>query len=210
MNNLTNLESSIDPDKSKNIIKLALDLTQKNAIDILFKYLKDNQIYPELLINNVGISHYGNFVGCKTSEFQSIIDLNIVSFTNLTHKYLNYMNGHKAAILNVASTYAFRSAENQAVYAASKSYIYSFSRSLRKELAKSGIRISVFCPGKINTNFDEHSGKAAIINSNRKGISAEFAAKYAIDAMNDGKFMIIPGILRRTLRFLYQIFPTTF
>ena len=40
MNNLTNLESGIYPDKSKNIIKLALDLTQKNAIDILFKYLK--------------------------------------------------------------------------------------------------------------------------------------------------------------------------
>ena len=50
MNNLTNLESSIDPDKSKNIIKLALDLTQKNAIDILFKYLKDN---PQQIIRNV-------------------------------------------------------------------------------------------------------------------------------------------------------------
>lgn len=210
IDNLSILESSLNSNKTREIIKLAIDLSQISAIDGLFKYMEDNQIYPELLINNVGIANYGSFIESEDSEFRNIIDLNIESFTILTHKYLNYIYGRKASILNVASTYAFRSAENYAVYAASKSYIFSFSRSLRKELIDSKIGISVFCPGRINTDFDKRSGKISNKMESRKGLSPDFAAKFATDAMLNGEFLIIPGLLRKMLRIVYQLFPTIF
>lgn len=204
------LENSIDPNNKSRIIKIASDLSKPDAIDYLFKYLEDKEIFPELLVNNVGIASFGKFITSEKSEFSNIIKVNIESFTILTHKYLNYIYGHKASVLNVASTYAFRSSENYAVYSATKSYIYSFSRSLNKEFKDSKINISVFCPGKIDTEFDIHSGKNASKDNNRIGLSPELAAKFAIDELLKGKFLIIPGLLRKMLRILYLLFPNKF
>ncbi len=210
IDNLTALKNTIDPNRNHKIIKLAIDLSKTEAIESLFEYLESNKIIPELLINNLGIAHYGKFIECDESEITKPIEINIQSFTILIHKYLNYVYGNKASILNVASTYAFRSSENYAVYSATKSYIFSFSRSLRKELSDGKIRVSVFCPGKINTDFDVHSGKHFSNGRADKGLSPKFAAKYAIDATLDGRFLIIPGMLRKVLRILYQLFPTIF
>jgi uncharacterized protein len=65
------------------------------------------------------------------------------------------MNGtiKPCGIIFVTTRNAFMTTPNFAVYAASKSYVLSFSRALHQELKKHGIVVTAVCPGPVNTEF---------------------------------------------------------
>lgn len=64
----------------------------------------------------------------------------------------------KSKIINIASVAAFLPQPNSAVYAASKSYVLSFSRALHQELKTRGITVTAVCPNPMETEFFIHSG----------------------------------------------------
>ena len=77
-----------------------------------------------------------------------------------------------------------------ATYYATKNYIVSLSLAIYEELKKdkSKVKISVFCPGPVNTNFEN----VANVKFNIPSISSEYASKIAIDGMFENKLIIIP------------------
>src|SRR5207253_516150 len=87
-------------------------------------------------------------------------------------------------ILNTGSMGGFYTIPGKTVYAASKAYIYFFSRSLRLELKQHNINVSVLCPGGTDSNHN-----TIAINKELKGIAKrsilmpEHVAKEAIDKM---------------------------
>jgi short-subunit dehydrogenase len=94
------------------------------------------------------------------------------------------------------------------VYAATKSYLFAFSRSLRRELRKSNVRISVLCPGGMNTT-------PALTLSNRTGtwlsqwsiMDPERVAAFAINQMLGNKEVIIPGKWNRFFLAIDKMLP---
>ena len=74
-------------------------------------------------------------------------------------------------ILNVASVAAFTPQPGFAVYAASKAYVYNFSRAIREEFRKDGISVTAVCPGPVRTEFFLRSGELA--GDSRKFVEAE-------------------------------------
>jgi short-subunit dehydrogenase len=108
-------------------------------------------------------------------------------------------------ILNVASVYAFGPVPSQAVYAACKAFLLSFSSALQDELRGTGVRVTVFCPGVTQTAFRSRAGihdkgKAA-------GMSAEYAARLAFSAMRRGKHIVVPGLANRAFYLLSRLLP---
>ena len=91
-----------------------------------------------------------------------------------------------------------------ATYYASKNYVLRFSQAIKEELKKdkSNVKISVLCPGPVNTNFN----KVANVKFALKSLSSEYVAKYAT---LKGKFLIIPGWKIKIARFLSKISPDT-
>ena len=77
-----------------------------------------------------------------------------------------------------------------ACYYATKSYILNLSLAIYQELKQnnSKVKISVFCPGLIKTNFNNVAHVKFYVPS----IESEYASKYAIDNMFKNKLMIIP------------------
>lgn len=77
-----------------------------------------------------------------------------------------------------------------ATYYATKNYVTSLSLAIYEELKKdnSNVKISVFCPGPVNTNFNS----VADVKFNIKSISSKHASKYAIDNMFQDKLIIVP------------------
>ena len=110
-------------------------------------------------------------------------------------------------ILNVASVASFMAGPLMATYYATKNYVLRFSQAIREELRKdkSNVKISVLCPGPVNTNFN----KVANVRFVLKGLSSEYVAKYAINKTLKGKFLIIPGWKIKMARFLSKISPDT-
>ena len=135
-----------------------------------------------------------------------MIDLNIKAYHILTKLFLkDFTKKNHGRILNVASFAGFVPGPYMATYYATKSYVLNLSLAISQELkkSKSNVKISVFCPGPVNTNFNNVANVKFNINS----ISSEYAAKYAIDNMFKNKVLIIPPNMKLIHKFI-KISPT--
>jgi len=92
-----------------------------------------------------------------------------------------------------------------ATYYASKNYIVSLSLAIYEELQKdnSKVKISIFCPGPVDTNFNN----VANVKFNIGALSSEYASKIAIEGMFKNKLMIIPYNMKAN-HLLSKIAPT--
>ena len=120
--------------------------------ELLATESKKGNFTIELLINNAGFGTYGPFAETDPAREMAMIDLNCTSLTGICGFVLPYMQ-RGAQIINVASLAAFLPLGNFAVYAATKSYVLSFSVALAAELKERGISVCALCPGSVSTNF---------------------------------------------------------
>ena len=115
------------------------------------------------------------------------------------------MDKNEGHILNVASIAGFMPGPLMDSYYASKAYVVRLSEGIREEIkkAKSKVKISLLCPGPVNTNFNNVAG----VEFNLYSLSSEKVAKYAIEKMLKNKFIIVPGLGIKALRVLAKISP---
>ena len=135
-----------------------------------------------------------------------MIDTNIVAVHILTKLYVQEMEKKDSGyILNVASIAGFMAGPLMATYYATKNYVVSLSRAIRKELKKekSNVKISVLCPGPVKTEFNDVAGVRFCI----RGVTSKYVAKYAIDKMLKGKEIILPSFTIKCVKFLSKISP---
>ena len=174
----------------------------ENCIKLHDKY-KD----IDILVNNAGFGDCGKFTETKLEKELKMINTNIVAYHILAKLYLQDMKKkNKGKILNVASIAGFMPGPLMATYYATKAYVVRLSESLREELRKdkSKVKISILCPGPVDTNFN----KVADVQFALKGLSSQYVAKYAVTKMLKGKFYIVPGIKIKLARFGSKITPS--
>ena len=181
---------------------ICVDLSDaQNCID-LYKKVGD----VDILINNAGFGTTGSFTETDYITELNMISTNICALHTLTKLYLHEMKKKNSGyILNVASIAGFMPGPQMATYHASKAYVLNLTQSIYEELYQEGydINISALCPGPIKTPFIEKAN----VKFKTKLMTAEYVAKYAIDKMFEGKYMIIPGGNNKLIRFLSKIVP---
>lgn len=131
---------------------LDMDLTNADNIDRFDKLLKDEKPVIRMLVNCAGYGIMGDFSASDASEELGMIDLNCRALTQMTHMCIPYMRKN-SRIIQLASSAAFLPQTNFAVYAATKAYVYSFSRALNQELRSRKIYVTAVCPGPVDTPF---------------------------------------------------------
>ena len=144
-----------------------------------------------MLINNAGYGIFGRFDETDIEDELNMLNVNITALHILTKLFLrDFKKKNRGIILNVASSAGFMTGPLLSSYYASKNYVVRLSLAIAQELkkAKSKVRISIFCPGPVDTNFNNRAGVVFSV----KPISADFAAKYAIDNALSGRTVIIP------------------
>lgn len=124
----------------------------KRVEKILTDEAKNGKFTIDLLINDAGFGTYGPFIETDPAREMGMIDLNCTALTGICGIALPYMT-RGSRIINVASLAAFMPLGNFAVYAATKSYVLSFSMGLAAELKDKGIGVCALCPGSVSTNF---------------------------------------------------------
>src|SRR5438132_12676127 len=96
----------------------------------------------------------GDFAKLDLNRELNMIDLNIKSLVELTHRFLQPMRERKrGTIINVASTAGFQPVPFMATYAATKAFVLSFSEALWEENRPYGIQVMALCPGVTETGF---------------------------------------------------------
>lgn len=131
---------------------LDMDLTNSSHMQRLERLLREEKPVIRMLVNCAGYGIMGDFSEGDKSELLGMVDLNCRALTEMTYLCIPYMRKN-SRILQLASSAAFLPQPDFAVYAASKSYVYSFSRAIARELAPRKIYVTAVCPGPVDTPF---------------------------------------------------------
>lgn len=133
---------------------LALDLCDEKSFEIIKKELDCSNKKIGLLINSAGMGENDYFKNTELDKDIKTLNLNIKALTSMTKICLEFFQ-KDGIILNIVSSAAFIPQAKFALYAASKSYVLSFSRAVRREFKD--IKVSVLCPNRVKTEFLEKS-----------------------------------------------------
>ena len=204
--NLEDLKQEIEKENKTKVDVMPRDLSKTEDCKSLYEEVKEKYENIDILINNAGFGLCGEFFETDLDFELSMIDTNIKALHILTKLFLKDMvKKDQGRILNVGSVASFMPGPLMATYYSTKSYVLRLTESIKEELnkKKSNVKISVLCPGPINTNFN----KVANVQFALKGLSSDYVAKYAIDKMLKDKTIIAVGWKIKLTRFLTKISP---
>ncbi len=162
-----------------------------------------------LLVNNAGMGGTIAFEEADPQYFCSQIRINVLAITLLTRLFLPVLQKNEPAnIINISSLSCFFALPYKQVYAATKAFVFSFSRSLYKELRGTGIGVTVVCPGGMNTNPSvTYKNQQASWIARQSLMRIEEVAPVIIKEALQGKFLVVPGKMNRLFLLLDKIFP---
>ena len=131
-----------------------LDLGDRNSIKELTTTLESKQIYPDILINNAGITRDNIVLRMQEDEWDNVIDVHLNGQYLLIKSFIKKMVKNRwGRIINISSTSAVLGNKGQANYAAAKAGIEAMSRSLARELGSRNINVNCVAPGFIETDM---------------------------------------------------------
>ncbi|HMC13698.1 MAG TPA: SDR family oxidoreductase, partial [Gallionellaceae bacterium] len=190
---------------------IQMDIAQPFAGTALWQAISDINPDIEVLVNNAGFGDSGDFAEEPPESIERMIHLNISTLTSLTRHALPGMIARKRGkILNVASLAGFQpGGPGMSVYYATKSYVLSFSRGIRRELYGTGVGVTALCPGATRTEF-EATAKAqnTLLFKRTKPMDASAVARAGYQGMQRGCGVVIPGLLNKFLAISVGFSPT--
>ena len=185
---------------SVNIWAKYIDLAQMGAADELFCYCEENGLKIDILINNAGIFFFEELEGetCRKAEVMML--LHVYTPSRLCALFGNAMKRRgRGYILNVSSVAAGMCVPGLTMYAATKSYLKSFSKSLYYEMHPYGVSVTTVCPGAVATGL--YSVLPALVKilhvAGKFGLvySPEKLVRKALKAMFRGRRCVTPGFI---------------
>jgi short-subunit dehydrogenase len=177
---------------------ITADLSDPEARAGLLGDIESRGLTPQVLVNNAGFSTMGPVHKSDPEVERSMLELDVVALADLCARFLPGMVSRRSgAVLNVASTAAFQPLPGQAGYGAAKAFVLSYTRSIAAELKGHGVTATVLCPGPVETDF----GKTAGFTEKEEKeslpqimwVPAPAVAKAAVDGVDAGKVVVIPG-----------------
>lgn len=165
-----------------------VDLSSDKQRKKITTKLQKKKIAIDLLVNNAGFGKFGASDKIGPEHAIKMIQVNVSALTDLSLSLLpQILNSKEKSIINVASVAAFHPSIYAGVYAATKSYVYSFSMALGAEY-EGRLRVLTLCPGLTATGF----WKAASVVAPTKFIySSDAVVDKALSSLGKKKLLII-------------------
>lgn len=172
---------------------LAIDLSENDADIRVFDEANRLGMEIDLLINNAGFGSMGDFAKLEIEREMEMVRLNIGTLVALTHRFLGPMRERRrGTIINVSSTAGFQPIPFMATYAATKSFVSTFSEALCEENKPYGVHIFALCPGSTDTAFFE-IGKVDRAFTAKGMETPEQVVETGMKAIGSGKAKVISG-----------------
>ena len=186
----------------------SMDLLEESDEDEFILALNVTKPKIKFLINASGFGKIGLFSEVSEKDNTNMVRLNCEALTRMTYIALPYME-ENSYILQFASSAAFLPQPEFSVYAASKSFVLSFSRALNQELKKRKIHVTAICPGPVKTEFFNIAQEKSEIKIYKKLVMAnpKKVVKKAFTDAKRGKEISVYGSTMKTFRFLCKILP---
>ena len=178
---------------------VSIDLSKDGAADRLYSEVQDRGLQVEYLVNDAGFGEKGPFLDTELDKEIALIHLNVITLVTLTKRYLREMvRRGSGKIMQVSSVAAFLPHPLLAVYAASKSFVLSFSESLHNEIKDTPVTITALCPPPTETNFFEVANmeNSKVANSSQVQ-AADEVAKAGYEGLMKGDKRVLPTFVAK-------------
>jgi len=190
------------------VTSVAADLSAPHSAQGLVDRLNAEELRIDVLVNNAGFGLQGEFVDLPVERQMDMIQVNVVTLTELTRLLLPGMRERRTGgVLNVASTAAFQAGPMMSVYYATKAFVLSLTEGVAEEVAGTGLKVSCLCPGPTETNFAERAGMTATNLFKGPRMRAADVAREGFDGWNRGEIIVIPGSANRRGALFVQLAP---
>ena len=206
--------------RSHRLEPLARDLTARGAqVEVLVADLADAgdrdavagraaRSDVDLLVSSAGISGYGPFDALDPAVLARVVDLNVTAPTVLARAALpGMLERGRGAVVNVASLLALAGSlppdplPARAVYAGTKGYLLTFTRTLAAELRGTGVAAQVVCPGYTATELHLASGLEPVaagapdvVGHSAAAMPADDVVRASLAALACGEVVCVPGL----------------
>lgn len=182
------------------------DLGRDYIFEKIQRDLERSQANIRMLVLSAGYGKMGELENTPVQELLGMIDLNCRALTRMIGICLPFLSSG-SRILPIASAAAFSPQPGFAVYAATKSYVYSLSLGLGKELRRRNIYVTAVCPGPVETEFFLRAGHFS--GKSRRAVSAD-VEKVVNQALWDSakkRTVSVYGFSMKAVRILSKIVP---
>ena len=187
---------------------IPMDVTGAGEMQAFAKLLESEKPKIRLLVNCAGFGYMGRFDELGIGEQTAMLRVNCEALTQMTWYCLPYME-RNSRVIQLASSAAFLPQRKFAVYAATKSYVLSFSMALREELRKKGIWVTAVCPGPVETEFFDIAEKYGSTLAVKKltMVPADRVVRQALRASRDKKAVSVCSLPIKCFHVLSKALP---
>ena len=191
-----------------------VDVSQADAVNALVLNTVERYGRLDFMFNNAGIAVGGATDELEESHWQRVIDVNLWGVVNgVTAAYRVMREQRSGHIVNTASMAGVIPLPLIAPYAATKHAVVGLSLGLRPEAAEFGVRVSVVCPGIVQTNIYQ---AAEMVNADRSAVlnqipvtpmSVHKAAEIILRGVARNRSVIIFPFMARLIWWAYRLHP---
>lgn len=131
-----------------------INLTKPDSIEFVHNNVQKDLGSIDILVNNAGVGIFKKYEEITKEDMKNTFDVNFNSVFQLTNLVLPKMKENKEGmIVNISSIAHFEKFKNSSIYAASKSALSTYGRTLREEVRNDNIKILNVNPGATYTNI---------------------------------------------------------
>ena len=194
------LAAELEKDHGVSATVVAADLGAPDGAKRLYDAVSALGRPVSFLVNNAGFGVYGDFVKSDPARLAQMMQLNMISLTELTHLFAKDMVAHgEGRILQVASVGAFQPSPYYAVYSATKAFVRDFSQAVNWELKGTGVTVTTICPGLTKSEFHEVADHIKPSYMDSIMMSAHDVAEIGIRAAERGRASVTPGLVNKLM-----------
>ena len=135
---------------------VALDVTDRGAVDSLVADITKSEGAPGILVNNAGITRDGLAMRMADDDWDQVIDTNLSAVFRVSRSVLRgMMKARGGRIINIGSVIGLMGNAGQTNYAAAKAGLLGLTRSLAREVGSRNITVNAIAPGFIATDMTD-------------------------------------------------------
>lgn len=191
------------------------DVTRISDLEAVAKELQSRWGGVDIVVNNAGVAQVGPITETSISDWQWIIDINLLGVVRGCKVFTPIMQEQgQGYFLNVASLAGLLDMPNASSYNATKAAVVSLSETLHNELKPNNIGVTVLCPSFFKTNLAQGM-RSSVPDMDKKvdkwmassKLNAADVAKMAWQAVDAGKLHALPHREGRTAWYMKRFLP---
>lgn len=193
---LEELKARLEAAHGITVRPLVVDLASEEGMRAVDAAATDERL--EMVIDNAALAHYMPFLRLPIERLEELVRLNALAPARLLRAALPGMveRGH-GTVVSVATLLVFSGAVDnphlprRAVYASTKSFLFTLIRLLALELHGTGVRLQVVCPGVVRTEFHTRQGMDM---SDRPRLEPEEIVEASMKGLELGELVCVPSL----------------